>query len=51
MPRFIPSRWRSISELSDEELHNDEVHGVKNETINYGINNTGSVENTEQIFP
>lgn len=28
-------------------MHNDEVHGVKNETNNIAINNAGSVENTK----
>ena len=47
MPRFISSRWRSINEFSDEEMHNDDIHGVKNGDINHTINNAGSVENTK----
>ena len=35
--------WRGISMTT---MYNDEVHGVKNETTNCGINNAGSVENT-----
>lgn len=39
--------WRGIDLTT---MHNDEVHGVKNETINHTINNAGSVENTGQVF-
>ena len=35
--------WRGIDLTT---MHNDEVHGVKNEAINCGINNAGSIENT-----
>ncbi len=35
--------WRGIDLTT---MHNDEVHGVKNEAINCGINNARSVENT-----
>jgi hypothetical protein len=48
-PKFRPSHWRSTNEYLDEEVHNDDVHGVKND-INYTISNAGSVENTEQIL-
>lgn len=29
MPKFTPSRWRSLNEFDDDEMHNDEIHGVK----------------------
>jgi hypothetical protein len=37
-PKFEPSHWRSTNEYLDEEVHNDEIHGVTDDT-NYGNNN------------
>lgn len=39
--------WRGIDLTT---MYNDEVHGVRNETNNCGINNAGSVEDIEPIF-
>jgi len=46
---YEASRFRNVNEYTDEEVHNDEVHGVKDD-INYRSDYERSVENTGQIF-
>ena len=47
-PDWIVSHKRVMAFCNSvfDYIHNDEVHGVKDETINCGISNAGSVENT-----